>query len=906
APTTRSHTWVDPVSEPLGPGDDNSAQRENDAVAARMWQMPPGRQQHDSDDDSDGTNSDESDWSAPSPTPAATTSLHTAAFPPPTAAPTPTYTGPAPTQPATQPGTPPPAPAALSLDDLPTGPFNAATLWSNAPELPDFGVITLGDGKTYPMIYPGGRAITEWADPYEGVNAYDHGLVTTDQYLTLIVQRAESTVADADASGIEKAAAERLLKTNSLLEADGWLPEYRTEFLRMQMLIGESDLLDGLPARLEPDSGLGGPWALTDPADTAPPADRAVGGSLRGENGVSSRFHSWLNENGGDSNWLAEWSVGQAGGSIHPSSQYFKVMVSHFRPPRAAEGYHMSRLDMQSSLVRGDVWQDEHGRDFPVTAFSSAYVRSVAAQHAFTYEMLQRVKIPNVDAERGIVQLIRLEERSLLAQYNETMPPVGGPVHMKRGPAESYSLLEPYKDPADESSHTLGPFWVTSQQVPLHRVFGTYLQSRAVSDGEPWSEHTLFLREDENEFLALGEGAPSVYHGTNVPPLLPVTATTSQGVSPRAPVAGQESGGQRQTATPEHGAQGPSAGPTTLDEEIRAAERLSRTADANVAHIERNHPAERQGVRPDEIRAGEARRTLERLREAKASLGTEPAGDEAQQNDLAKAARARRYAAEKALEEAGRRADELRELLDSAREQQRTAARAQRVAAGRLAGLAADVNDLRGEASVEMPTGSLARTPAQWPDPGARPNPPRGVTVNAVPVGDGTVPLTPEESFSAALLRGVSPDSALVPGGGGRDALNLWLSERISALETDGAPVPGLPTGEDTADLDEMRALGVALGPGQVAEASLMGGRIAVSAAQLDIGQRIQLLVNRAAPGSYPETLAALTAVTSGRSVVIVDQDGVEHTQGTGTGEPIRIIFDGVRYSTPPQPAQET
>ncbi|MFJ9299604.1 hypothetical protein ACIRPJ_37470, partial [Streptomyces asoensis] len=870
-PTPRSHKWIDPVSQPLGPADENSDRPETDTVAARMWAMPSGLQHNDSDD-SDAADSDDSDWDAPAPTQATTsTASHfTWTAPPPVAAQTPAETPPspepAPDDEADTAASAPSAPAALSPDALPTGPFTAATLWSNAPELPAFGVITLGDGKTYPMLYPENRGIADWTDPYEGVNAYDQGMVATGQYLTLIVRRAESVVADADASPVEKEAAQRLLNTNTALETSGWLPEYRTEFLRMQMLLGESDLLAGLPARLEPDSSLGVPWALTDPTDPALPADRQVGGSLRGEHGVSSRFHSWLKENGGDSSWLADWAIGQGAGSIHASSQYFKVMVSHFRPPRAEEGYHMSTLSRGSDLVRSDVWEDERRREFPVTMFSQEYVRSMAAQHAFTYEMLKRVSLPNVDPRRGVVQLIRLEERKLLAQYNETMPAEGGSVHMKRGPAESYSLMEPYKDAtkteADEDKAMLGPFWVTSQEVPLHHVFGTYLQSRAVPDGEPWSEHTLFLREDENEFLALGEGAPITYHGTTTPPRLSVTAAPSQDVAARAPFTDQ----------------GSSGGSAASNEELR----------------------DRQ-----------ARHSLERLRRTVESPGTEPTGDDAQQSELAKAAQARRYAAEKALEEAGRRVDELRELLDSARERQRTAARAQKVAAGRLAGLAADVNDLRGTtSSIEMPTGSLARTPAGWPDPGSRPNPPRGVTTNSVQVTDGDavdtadiIAPSPEESFSAALLREVSPQSDPARDGGHRDALDRWLSERLSALEADGAPpVPGLPTGTDTADLDEMHALGVVLGPGQAAEASLLGGRISVSAAQLDIGQRIRLLVHRTAPGSRPQTLAALTAAASGRDVVIVGQDGVEHSHGDGTGDPIRIVFDGVRYATHPLP----
>ncbi|MGW1466108.1 hypothetical protein ACWCPT_17400, partial [Streptomyces sp. NPDC002308] len=917
-------------SQPLGPEDDNTNHPNTHTVAARMLPIPRGLRQD--SDDSGAEDSDDTDWDAPAPT--VTTSLHTTAFSPPAATPTPAYAAPTPAQPDDQAapgggqdgqGSPrsasPPAPTTLSPDALPAGPFTTATLWSNAPALPDFSVITLGNGKTYPMVYPGDRSIAQWTDPYEGVNAYDQDLVTSAQYLSLIAQRAEDVVADANASGVEKMAAERLLETNSLLEADGWLPEYRSEFLRMQMLLGEGDLLDGLPARLESDAGP--VWALTDPTDGAPSAQRPVGGSLRGEHGVSSRFHAWVNDNGGDSDWLADWSLGQSGGSIHSSSQYFKVMVSHFRPPREDEGYHMSRLDEQSSLVRSDRWQDEHGRDFPVTTFSPTYVRSMAAQHAFTYEMLRRVQIPNVDAARGVVQLIRLEERSLLGQYNESMPPVGGQIRMKRGPAESYSLLEPYKDPADTDSHMLGPFWVTSQEVPLHRVFGTYLQSRAVPKEEKWSEHTLFLREDENEFLALGEGVSIVYHGTNTPPVLPVTPAPPRTVSARAPLPGQESGGQRQSAASGSGSRGSSGnGRTTLDERIRTAQRLSRAAEAESAHIRRNRPAERQGVRPDEIRAREARRTLEQLRKDKESTGTEPsgtepastepastgsAGDRSQQSDLARAARARRYAAEKALEEAGRRADELRELLDAARERQLLSARAQRGAAERLAGLAADVNNLRGAVQIDMPTGSLARTPSQWPDPGSWPNPARGHGDDDVRGGGRAVPSSPEESFSATLLRALSRESAPAQDGGGREALNFWLSERISALETEGGvPVPGLPSGDDTADLDEINALGVTLGPGQLAEASMLGGRITLSAAQLDIGQRIGLLVSRAGPGSYPEAMASLAATVSGRNVVIVDQDGIEHSQGTGTGEPVRIVFDGVRYTTPPQLVRET
>ncbi|MEU5077579.1 hypothetical protein AB0G76_39425, partial [Streptomyces asoensis] len=409
------------------------------------------------------------------------------------------------------------------------------TLWSNAPVLPDFGLISLGGGGAFPLAYLESSPEDTWSDPEQGHRDYNDMSERTEQYLGKIAQRAEETRLSATASAEEKAAAARWLKTNSALTGDGWRPEYRSEFLRMQMRLGESGLLNDLPRELvvNPDwqrdnqvpDPEATPWALVDPADPAGP----VGGSLRGPDGVSHRFHQWLDQEGGSSIALGNWAHEQAGGSVNQEPRRFKALVSHFRPSTAANGYFL--LDGP----RADhSWSPDGNESYPVTVFAAWTVRNAAAQHAFTYEVLNRVSMPNVDAQRGVVQLIRLEKRDLLEEQNGGGPlSLGQSVEMRRGPAESYSLLTPYKDPTDESSHTLGPFWVTSQEVPLHHVFGTFLQSRP--DSHP--DRSLFLGEGENEFLALGEGAPITYHGTDTPPRLP--AATPGEVAAQAPRPGQ-------------------------------------------------------------------------------------------------------------------------------------------------------------------------------------------------------------------------------------------------------------------------------------------------------------------------------------------------------------------------------
>ncbi|WP_329550691.1 WXG100-like domain-containing protein [Streptomyces sp. NBC_00696] len=653
-PHKRAHTWVDPVSEPSryepldGTGEKASADVEprttTQADLARALEAALGsRRKQDSDDESDP----ESEWSdAESDTPARRV---------PTAVPGPSrWMGPAPApapahhtagdgngtdvaagspdrsaSPESEERTahtdatgqqpeadeaPVPTPSVPLLEALPAGPFEAHTLWADEPSFP-LGLVVQENRSgqtisTLPVAYSHESDLAHLlADGGSGDwklwefrnRAHDALARAAEHRLRLITERAQEVVDSKETPARERQRAERLLKTETALEGGGWRAEYRSEFLRVQMLMGESDFVDRLPPELVVNEHWGDrtgsdadavtSWALVSPDD---PTGR-IGGSLGGPDGVSAQFHTWLNENGGDSGWLAEWAAGQSAGSNTSPAQRFKVLMSHFHPARHDDGFYMARLDGME-VKNDEAHVPGHYDPMPVVSFAPEYVRSIVAQHVFTHEILNRVKMPNVDPERGVVRLLRLDKRSVVDDTNGgRTPDLHAQIDLRRGPADSYSLLAPYKDQSDTENHTLGAFWVTSQEIPLHQVFGTYLQRRAPISGEP--EHTLFLYEPENEFLAMSDGVKADFYRTDLPPLLNVvreaSAPPSDEFVPRAPVA---DGTSRRTSpssppdTPPHQAphQAPPSVHAPSDTDVAAGS--SRTVAPSLARSQYGMP----------------------------------------------------------------------------------------------------------------------------------------------------------------------------------------------------------------------------------------------------------------------------------------------------------------------------
>ncbi|MEW1773108.1 hypothetical protein [Streptomyces sp. NPDC086777] len=618
-PHKRGHAWVDPVSEPSRYESlDSSRPGMPEATDPRTTRQPDlsallnsglvRRRQPDSDSDSEHEAKSESDSVSDSEwgeTHGDTAAGHGAAAPAPYRWTAPAHTHdtaphgigtgtaeqahdrhgtPEPEDPAEHTDAaghqavaeqaPVPAPDVPLLESLPPGPFEAPTLWGDDPFV-YFGLTVQEHGSeqtinTAPTAYshegtaadlPMDLGQGHWPQWEYRNAAYKAVARAAEHRLGLITGRAEEIVRTKEPSDPERGRAERLLKAEESLKRGGWLPEYRSEFLRVQMLMTKDGFLDSLPRELVVNERWGDrsaadadevtSYALVSPTNRS----GSIGGSLHGPGGVSEQFHAWLNRNGGDSDWLADWADGQSAGSNTSPALRFKVMLNHFRPARHPGGFYMSRLD-GPGVKDGDAPYPGHPNAMPVVDFAPTYVRSMVAQHVFTHEILTRVKMPNVDPERGVVQLVRLDKRSVVDDANGgRTPAVGARINLRRGPADSYSLMKPYKD-QNKTDHGLGAFWVTSQEIPLHQVFGTYLQSRAPVQGKP--EQTLFLYEHENEFLAMSDDVEAVFHRTDTPPVLRVAreadAPRSDEAAPRAPVAG---GSGRETPSADTDQQAP-------------------------------------------------------------------------------------------------------------------------------------------------------------------------------------------------------------------------------------------------------------------------------------------------------------------------------------------------------------
>lgn len=267
-------------------------------------------------------------------------------------------------------------------------------------------------------------------------------------------------------------------RTANTFLGDRFADPYADGIARHQMGIREEGIAGRMPAKLERVPG-----GVEVKDETGKSWDH-----LRGSGSLVEDLEKYIASRGGDYRIAAQWMSDQAGSSTSSGSQ---ALAYHLAQQRAAP------LDAHY-WAEGPDKAKKHYLKAVRTYGKDAYESTVQALHSFTREYLEKADFPNKDAASGTIQLKRSEDKGVIRNTYGLKPGDSG-VAMKRKVIESTSIYEWYY---------LGTTEQTVQNVPVHRVLGTYWQHR-----EPGGYGGAFAGDHENEFVCILEGIPLDYVG---------------------------------------------------------------------------------------------------------------------------------------------------------------------------------------------------------------------------------------------------------------------------------------------------------------------------------------------------------------------------------------------------------
>lgn len=205
--------------------------------------------------------------------------------------------------------------------------------------------------------------------------------------------------------------------------------------------------------------------------------------SLRGRGSLVAKMSEYMDEEGGSWGSIEHYLQEQARSSWSLGSA-------------AVKGYLSTIMNFDESTV---YWGGEGmNRARALDLLDRAYTRAGgknklettwAAFHAFNYNLVQNVDLPNNDRAGGFIRIIRTEEKKIMYRYGMKH---GENLAMPRGLLESGSLINVVSVFGGE---------ITVQQVPHSRVWATYLYSR-----EPGDDRASLASNAENEIVFMPNG----------------------------------------------------------------------------------------------------------------------------------------------------------------------------------------------------------------------------------------------------------------------------------------------------------------------------------------------------------------------------------------------------------------
>jgi hypothetical protein len=257
-----------------------------------------------------------------------------------------------------------------------------------------------------------------------------------------------------------------------IFKDDGWISSYTDGFTYQSMNLRKTGTTSGLPAK------------LTHKGVVVYDEDGTRFDNLRGPDSATADIKRYIEGEGGDWRMLSRWMGAQGGSSWSRESQAIKY-------------YYAQNMGGNT----GDYWwKDVPGAKRNYEMLISKFGREKVDQtwqawHAWNYEMMRSVDFPKNDRGLGLIELIRTESADVMRAHG--IKPGDKNVVIPRGSAESFSIYQRVRVYGSE---------LTRQQVPHHRIIGTYFQER-----EPGSGYSVFLGDGENEFVVLPKGIPFDY-----------------------------------------------------------------------------------------------------------------------------------------------------------------------------------------------------------------------------------------------------------------------------------------------------------------------------------------------------------------------------------------------------------
>lgn len=260
----------------------------------------------------------------------------------------------------------------------------------------------------------------------------------------------------------------RVARISRTLEDDAFKPEYISQFTKHSLGLRAAGIVDKLPQRFD----LGAGNQLYD--ENGKRFDH-----LREPGGLVQELADYMERNGGRYDLAREYGDEQGGDSWNDLPKALKHHLVINRTVPDDQYFWRDGRGSSEAAYRDSVGQDASEWNETFTAF-----------HAWNYEQLQRIDMPNNDRANGTFRAVRTEKASVMKRNG--LNPGDMDVVMNRGAAESFSMFTRIQVHGTE---------ITVQNIPHHRVLGMYMQSGSASGfGD------LFLGDGENEMVVLPQG----------------------------------------------------------------------------------------------------------------------------------------------------------------------------------------------------------------------------------------------------------------------------------------------------------------------------------------------------------------------------------------------------------------